>query len=109
MTSLPQKEPIISVGLLEDAPSISFDLVGEFKLDGAGVAEGAYRAYADGKQLCLVNQAETLIRHSRTLHLVPLAPENTFFSIRDVKIGKLYEGTSNMQLTTIFKLIDAAK
>ena len=25
---------------------------------------------------------------------------------RDAKIGKLYEGTSNMQLTTIFKLID---
>ncbi len=90
MTSLPQKEPIISVGLLEDAPSISFDLAGEFKLDGAGVGEGAYRAYADGKQLCLVNQADTPIHHSRTLHLVPLAQENTFFSIRDVKIGKQF-------------------
>ena len=28
---------------------------------------------------------------------------------RDAKIGKLYEGTSNMQLTTIFKLLDAHK
>ncbi len=26
---------------------------------------------------------------------------------RDAKIGKLYEGTSNMQLQTIFKLVDA--
>ena len=34
-------------------------------------------------------------------------PAEKFY--RDVKIGKLYEGTSNMQLTTIFKLIDAAK
>jgi len=28
---------------------------------------------------------------------------------RDAKIGKLYEGTSNMQLTTIFKLLDIKK
>jgi alkylation response protein AidB-like acyl-CoA dehydrogenase len=34
-------------------------------------------------------------------------PAEKFY--RDVKIGKLYEGTSNMQLTTIFKLIDAGK
>ena len=32
-------------------------------------------------------------------------PAEKFY--RDAKIGKLYEGTSNMQLTTIFKLIDA--
>jgi alkylation response protein AidB-like acyl-CoA dehydrogenase len=31
-------------------------------------------------------------------------PAEKFF--RDVKIGQLYEGTSNMQLATIFKLID---
>jgi alkylation response protein AidB-like acyl-CoA dehydrogenase len=31
-------------------------------------------------------------------------PAEKFY--RDAKIGKLYEGTSNMQLTTIFKLID---
>jgi alkylation response protein AidB-like acyl-CoA dehydrogenase len=31
-------------------------------------------------------------------------PAEKFY--RDSKIGKLYEGTSNMQLTTIFKLID---
>ena len=34
-------------------------------------------------------------------------PAEKFY--RDVKIGKLYEGTSNMQLTTIFKLIDSGK
>lgn len=32
-------------------------------------------------------------------------PAEKFY--RDAKIGKLYEGTSNMQLLTIFKLIDA--
>lgn len=32
-------------------------------------------------------------------------PAEKFY--RDAKIGKLYEGTSNMQLQTIFKLIDA--
>ena len=32
-------------------------------------------------------------------------PAEKFF--RDAKIGKLYEGTTNMQLATIFKLIDA--
>jgi alkylation response protein AidB-like acyl-CoA dehydrogenase len=31
-------------------------------------------------------------------------PAEKFY--RDAKIGKLYEGTSNMQLQTIFKLID---
>lgn len=34
-------------------------------------------------------------------------PAEKFY--RDAKIGKLYEGTSNMQLTTIFKLIDSGK
>lgn len=33
-------------------------------------------------------------------------PAEKFY--RDAKIGKLYEGTSNMQLATIFKLIDKA-
>jgi alkylation response protein AidB-like acyl-CoA dehydrogenase len=33
-------------------------------------------------------------------------PAEKFY--RDVKIGKLYEGTTNMQLMTIFKTIDAA-
>ena len=32
-------------------------------------------------------------------------PAEKFY--RDAKIGKLYEGTSNMQLQTIFKLIDS--
>ena len=31
-------------------------------------------------------------------------PAEKFY--RDVKIGKLYEGTSNMQLATIFKLLE---
>ncbi len=31
-------------------------------------------------------------------------PAEKFY--RDAKIGKLYEGTSNMQLQTIFKLLD---
>ena len=34
-------------------------------------------------------------------------PAEKFY--RDAKIGKLYEGTSNMQLQTIFKLIDQAQ
>lgn len=34
-------------------------------------------------------------------------PAEKFF--RDAKIGKLYEGTTNMQLQTIFKLVDASK
>lgn len=34
-------------------------------------------------------------------------PAEKFY--RDAKIGKLYEGTSNMQLQTIFKLIDQAR
>ena len=32
-------------------------------------------------------------------------PAEKFY--RDAKIGKLYEGTSNMQLQTIFKMIDS--
>ena len=32
-------------------------------------------------------------------------PAEKFY--RDAKIGKLYEGTSNLQLQTIFKMIDA--
>ncbi len=53
MTALPQKEPIIAVGLIEDVPEISFELLGEFHLENIVLKPGAYRVFCEGELLCL--------------------------------------------------------
>ena len=45
MVILSEKEPVITVGLIEDASEVSFELLGEFHLENIVLKPGAYRAF----------------------------------------------------------------
>jgi stage II sporulation protein D len=88
--SIPDKEPIINVGLIEDAPEISFELLGEFHLEKIILKPGAYRVFCEGELLCLASSDNARIHRSRSLQITPSVPESALFTLHEVKIGKLF-------------------
>jgi stage II sporulation protein D len=90
MTPLPQKEPVITVGLIEDASEVSFDLLGEFYLENIVLKPGAYRVFCEGELLCLTTADNARIYRSSSLQLTPSNPESALFTLHEVKIGKLF-------------------
>jgi len=90
MTALPQKEPIIAVGLIEDVPEVSFELLGEFQLENIVLKPGAYRVFCEGELLCVTSSDNAKIHRSRSLQLLPAVPESALFTLHEVKIGKLF-------------------
>ena len=90
MTALPQKEPIIAVGLIEDVPEVSFELMGEFQIENIVLKPGAYRVCCEEELLCLASAAGSVLQRSRSLQLTPSDPENALFALHDVKIGKQF-------------------
>jgi len=90
MTALPQKEPIITVGLIENAPEISFELLGEFHLEDIVLKPGAYRVFPGGELLCLASAGGSILHRAPGLEILPSNPESALFALHDVKIGKLF-------------------
>jgi peptidoglycan hydrolase-like amidase len=90
MAPLIKKEPIIAVGLIEDVPEVSFELLGEFHLENIGLKPGAYRVFCEGELLCLSLADGAILHRASSLHLTPSVPENALFALREVKIGKLF-------------------
>ncbi len=90
MTALPQKEPVITVGLIEDAPEVNFELLGEFHLGNIFLKPGAYRVFCEGELLCLASSDNDWIHRSRSLQITPAVPKSALFALHDVKIGKLF-------------------
>ena len=88
--SNPDKEPIIAVGLVEDAADIAFDLSAEFYLRDRLLPAGAYRACAAGDHLSLLSSAGREIFTSPALHIIPSAPQTACFTLHEVKIGKQF-------------------
>jgi len=115
------KEPIIAVGLVEDAADIAFDLGAEFYLREKLLTAGAYRACAAGDHLSLLSPAGREISASPALHITPATPQSASFTLHEVKIGKqfhweravsqMFKGeleiilTSSGQLTAINKIL----
>ena len=90
MTALPQKEPVITVGLIEDAPEVNFELLGEFHLENIFLKPGAYRVFCEGELLCLASSDNDWIYRSRSLQITPAVTESALFTLHEVKIGKLF-------------------
>jgi SpoIID/LytB domain protein len=84
------KEPIIAVGLVEDAADIAFDIGAEFYLRNRLLPAGAYRASAAGDHLSLLSSAGHEIFTSPALHFIPSAPQTSCFTLHEVKIGKQF-------------------
>ena len=88
--SIPDKEPIIAVGLIEGVPEISFELLGEFHLENIVLKPGTYRVFCEGELLCLTIAGGARIHRARSLQLTPSVPESALFNLHDVKIGKQF-------------------
>ncbi len=84
------QEPIISVGLLEDVPSVVCELVGDYRCEGRNIAQGVYRIAADGNSLRLFDSQDTCIVHSHTFLLSPAIPQTSCFTMQQVTIGKQF-------------------
>jgi stage II sporulation protein D len=84
------KEPIITVGLIEDVPEVSFELLGEFHLDKIILKPGSYRVFCEEDVLCLATSDNARIHRGRSLQLTPSVAENALFTLHEVKIGKLF-------------------
>jgi len=90
MAPLIKKEPIITVGLIEDAYEVSFELMGEFHLEDIVLKPGAYRVFCEGNILCLSSASGAALHRAASLKFAPSNPESALFALHDVKIGKRF-------------------
>jgi stage II sporulation protein D len=88
--SFPREEPLISVGLIEGASEITFDLSADFLLHDRSLPAGQYRACIAGDHLSLLSSEGHEIFTSTTLHIIPATPQKACFTLHDVKIGKQF-------------------
>jgi SpoIID/LytB domain protein len=81
-------EPTISVGLVEDTKQVSFEISGEYLLEGTRISPGQYKARADTMTITLLNHQGTQVARLPNLHFIPASIQTCFFTIIDIKIGK---------------------
>ncbi len=84
------EEPVISVGLIEGATDIAFDLGAEFHLRDRLLPAGVYRACAAGDHLSLLSSEGREMFTSPALHIIPFTPQTACFTLHEVKIGKQF-------------------
>ncbi len=82
-----EHEPIVSVGLMDNAESVSFELKGEFA-DPTGVRFGAgqYQAITACGRVEIVDASGRRFSSGAEMCLTPIAPASSFI-VRDVVIG----------------------
>ena len=85
--SLPEQEPVISVGLMENAKRISFDIVGNYILDNIRLAPGHYSALAEADTITLLDNHGLRVVQSTKLHFIPELIETGFFVFGNIRIG----------------------
>ena len=64
-------EPTISVGLVEDTKQVSFEISGEYLLEGTRISPGQYEARADTMTITLLNHQGTQVARLPNLHFIP--------------------------------------
>ena len=88
--SIPDKEPVITVGLIEDVPRSALSCSGEFHLENIVLKPGAYRVFCEGELLCITIADGDRIHRASSLQITPAVPESALFTLHEVKIGKLF-------------------
>ena len=85
---IPPSEPLIAVGLIENAAQIDFELQGDYLLDGRAVPAGRYSAvYAAGAVVLSEGSSGELTR-GRQVCFKPVALQETCFTLHNVAIGR---------------------
>jgi len=82
-----EREPIVSVGLMNNAQAVSFELKGEFA-DATGVRFGAgeYQTVIACGRVEIVDASGRHFSSGAEMHLTPIDPTSSFI-VRDVVIG----------------------
>jgi len=86
---LPDKEPTIAVGLMENAPSVCLELTGAYTLNGESIPAGTYAALSAAPgAVTLVDSCSVQVKQKPVLHFLPQAPAGCFMTLRDIPIGR---------------------
>lgn len=86
--SLPREEPVIAVGLVEDAEQILFEIAGTYRLYDRNVASGPYEAHAEKEHITLIHNHETRLTSRNRLPFISEPSGGSSFTIRDIPIGR---------------------
>jgi len=85
---IPDSEPLIAVGLIEEADTVDFELQGDCLLGGRAVPAGCYRAAHAACAAVLTDGHGAELVRAQQLHLTPAAPPESFFILHNVAIGR---------------------
>jgi stage II sporulation protein D len=80
-------EPHISVGLIENAAQIDFELQGDYLLDGRAVPAGCYRAVCAAGVVALSDGSSRELIRGRQVCFKPVALQDNYFTLHNVAIG----------------------
>jgi len=79
-------EPILSIGIIEQAPTVSGEFVGTFDTPGCHLINGVFRVIRDGKMLFVIDHHESIVGSGYEVTF--RAQNGSAFRIKDVVIGK---------------------
>jgi SpoIID/LytB domain protein len=85
---IPAAEPHITIGLVEGADTIRFELQGDFLLGGRAAPAGKYHAaYSDGAAW-IADARGSEIARGRQIEILPATAADNFFVLHNVAIGR---------------------
>ena len=85
-----EKQPEISIGILEKTGKINFSLNGQYLLNTKELPAERYEAWTENNLIHLKNSSKKLIAAFPKLQLVPKNPQTCFITISDIPIGKSF-------------------
>lgn len=82
------KEPLISVGIIENRDRVGFEIYGTYLLDGVPLPAGRYEARANKTAVTLLSNSGKQQAQSQNIHLVPAKAQPAGHMVLKIKIGK---------------------
>ena len=83
-------EPLIAVGLIENAAQIDCELQGNYMLGGRAVPAGRYRAVYAAGAVVLSEGSSGELTQGRQVCFKPVALQDTYFTLHNVAIGRAF-------------------
>jgi len=83
-----EKQPEISIGILENTEKIRFHLSGQYDFNGSYLPAGQYEARPENNLLQIQNCQGRKIAALSEINLIPEKPDICFITVCDIPIGK---------------------
>lgn len=84
---IPQTEPRITIGLIENAATVGFELQGTFMLDGKALPAGTYHATYSAPAVALADASGAEQARGQQLELLAAGNESSF-TLHNISIGR---------------------